>query len=100
LSYSVSRLNEVISTLAPGISLLGAKAGVLNINTFLGLFFTLFLFHEGGMVGSLSMKSGVNIEFLALSVPTRQIGIEKKVAKIPEQTHPGLPLQMMSFTPE
>jgi len=31
-------------------------AGVLNINTFLGLFFTRFLFPEGGMVGKRAVK--------------------------------------------
>jgi hypothetical protein len=57
---------------------------VLNLNTFLGLFFTLFLFPEGEMVGKRAVKSGFIIEFIAARLPTLQILGEKKVAKIPE----------------
>jgi hypothetical protein len=53
--------------------------GVLNINTFLGLFFTLFLFHEGGMVGKRAASIWVYIEFIAARLPTLQIRCEKKV---------------------
>ncbi|RKZ60337.1 MAG: hypothetical protein DRR16_22830 [Candidatus Parabeggiatoa sp. nov. 3] len=60
------------------------KTGVLNINTFRGLFFTLFLFTEGGMVGKRAVKSGFLIEFIVARLPTLQILGEKKVAKIPE----------------
>jgi len=51
---------------------------VLNINTFLGLFFTLFLFTEGGMVGKRAVKSGFLIEFIVARLPTLQILGEKK----------------------
>jgi hypothetical protein len=57
---------------------------VLNINTFLGLLFTLFLFPEGGMVGKRAVKSGFIIEFIVARLPTLQIWGEKKVIKIPE----------------
>jgi len=51
---------------------------VLNINTFLGLFFTLFLFPEGGMVGKRAASIWVYIEFIAARLPTLQIRCEKK----------------------
>jgi len=57
---------------------------VLNLSQFLGLFFTLFLFLLGGMVGKRAVKSGFDIEFNAARLPTLQIWGEKKVAKIPE----------------
>jgi len=57
---------------------------VLNLSQFLGLFFTLLLFPEGGMVGKRAVKSGFDIEFNAARLPTLQIWGEKKVAKIPE----------------
>ncbi len=65
----------------------------LRINSaalFLDLFFTLFLFHEGEMVGSLSVKSEHIIEFIAARLPTLQILGEKKVIKMHEQTHTRL----------
>jgi len=55
---------------------------VLNIKTFLGLFFTLFLFPEDG--GQAGGEIWVYIEFISARLPTLQIGVEKKVAKIPE----------------
>ena len=35
----------------------GVQPGVLNLGQFMGLFFTLFLFPEGGMVGKRAVKS-------------------------------------------
>ncbi len=49
--------------------------GVLNINTFLGLFFTLFLFHEGGMVGKRALSFWVYVEFIVARLPTLQIWV-------------------------
>jgi len=46
------------------------------------------LFQMGGMVGKRAVKSGFFIEFIVARLPTLQILGEKKVAKIPEQTHP------------
>ena len=40
------------------------------------------------MVGKRAVKSGFFIEFIVARLPTLQILGEKKVAKIPEQTHP------------
>ena len=40
------------------------------------------------MVGKRAVKSGFIIEFIVARLPTLQIWGEKKVAKIPEQTHP------------
>jgi len=57
---------------------------VLNLSQFIGLFFTLFLFQMGGMVGKRAVKSGFIIEFIVARLPTLQIWGEKKVAKIPE----------------
>ncbi len=51
---------------------------MLNLNTFLGLFFTLFLFPEGEMVGKRAVKFGFIIEFIAARLPTLQILGEKK----------------------
>jgi len=51
---------------------------LLNLNTFLGLFFTLFLFPEGEMVGKRAVKFGFIIEFIAARLPTLQILGEKK----------------------
>jgi len=61
---------------------------VLNLSQFMGLFFTLFLFPEGGMVGKDGGQAGgeisVYIEFIGARLPTLQIRDEKKVLKIPE----------------
>jgi len=48
-----------------------------------------FIFHpifmkNGDMVGKRAVKSWVNIEFIVARLPTLQIWVEKKVAKIPE----------------
>jgi len=54
------------------------SSGVLNINIniFLGLFFTLFLFHEGGWDGGQAGgEIWGSIEFIAARLPTLQIGV-------------------------
>jgi len=50
--------------------------GVLNINTFLGLFFTRFLFPEGGDGGQAGGDIRVYIEFIAAAYrpPTKNLG--------------------------
>jgi len=44
-------------------------------------FFSLFLFHEGGMVGKRAVTFWVNIKFIAARLPTLQIWGEKKSSK-------------------
>jgi len=86
-----------VSTVPPIINPASwVSPGVLNLSQFLGLFFTLFLFPEGGMVGKRAASIWVfrqkfrsakllpEIEFNAARLPTLQIWGEKKVAKIPE----------------
>jgi len=48
-------------------------ARVLNINTFLGLFFHPIFIPNGGMVGKRALTFWVNIEFIAARLPTLQI---------------------------
>ncbi len=87
-----SRKNDFITTLPnPDIPLKPDNrtdkwwaTGVLNLNTFLGLFFTLFLFYSQMNGGQTGDEIWVYIEFIAARLPTLQILGEKKVLKIPE----------------
>ena len=48
------------------------KGGVLNLSQFMGLFFTLFLFPQGGMVGKRAVKSRFILSSLATAIPPYQ----------------------------
>jgi len=45
------------------------QTGVLNLSQFMGLFFTLFLFPEGGMVGKRAVKSRFILSSLTPAYP-------------------------------